>query len=128
MHRTSSKIRSLKVQRETLRMLASSELRSAHGGTHVPAVVAQLLEHALAEKSRAARHEHGAARRIRRRDLCARLFEFLARDFLGARFGCRELRRDLFADRHGVHDVAAGERGRRIGIAHAAIEKSQQLA
>jgi hypothetical protein len=33
MHRTSSKNRSLKVQRETLRTLASTELRSAHGGT-----------------------------------------------------------------------------------------------
>ena len=33
MHRTSSKNRFLKVQRETLRTLASSELRSAHGGT-----------------------------------------------------------------------------------------------
>ena len=33
MHRTSSKNRSLKVQRETLRTLASSELSSAQGGT-----------------------------------------------------------------------------------------------
>jgi len=33
MHRTSSKSRSLQIQRETVRVLASSDLRSVHGGT-----------------------------------------------------------------------------------------------
>jgi hypothetical protein len=35
MHRTSSTAKSLKIQRETVRVLASGDLRSVQGGAHV---------------------------------------------------------------------------------------------